>query len=100
MCSYSKIDRSKIITDTVPYDRIDKTKLRFHLMKIGRILEYDEGLNIFVAIIKSGLGNKNPAIVGLMLQDKMLYIVAYAKEGLIHQGTAQKAIQKILILFD
>lgn len=98
--NHSKIDDKKVVTDSVPSSGISKLKLRDYLMEIGTILEFDEYTGIFVAIINSGFANKNPAIVGLKLTDGMLYIVAYANEGLIHQGTAKKAIQKILTLIN
>lgn len=100
MRGYSKIDKAEIITHSVPSSGISKLKLRDHLMEIGMILEFDEEASIFVVAINAGFGNRNPAIVGLMLRDEMLYAAAYAKEGLIRQGTAQKALQKVLALFD
>lgn len=96
---YSKFDEAKTITDSVPCNGIGKMKLRDHLMEIGTILEFDEESGIFVATIPAGLGGKNPAVVGLMLREEMLYAIAYAKEGLFHQGTAQKAIERVLALF-
>lgn len=98
MCCYSKIDESRIITDTVLCNGISEMKLRDHLIAIGKILEYDEESGVFVAIINAGFGNKNPSIVGLVLRDEILSVAAYAEEGLIPQGTAQKAIQKVLKL--
>lgn len=98
--SHSKIDDKKIITDSVPSNGISRLKLRDCLMEIGTILELEEHANVFVAIINSGFANRNPAIVGLRLTDSMLYIVAYANEGLIHQETAKKAIQKILMFIN
>lgn len=99
MRNYSEIDESQIIMNTVPCISISQMKLRDYLIKIGTILEYDEGSDIFVAVINAGFGNRNPAVVGLMLQDETLYTVAYAKEGIIHQGTAKKALQKVQVLF-
>lgn len=96
----SKIDDKKVVTDSVPDNGISKLKLRDYLMEIGTILEFEVHTDVFVAIINSGFANKNPAIVGLKLTNGMLYIVAYANEGLIHQGTARKAIQKILTLIN
>lgn len=97
--SYSKIDDAGIVTISVPSNGISKLKLRDHLIETGIILEFDEDASIFVATINAGFGNRNSAIVGLMLRDGMLYAAAYAKEGLIYQSTAQKAIQKVLVLF-
>lgn len=98
--NHSKIDEKKVITDGVPSNGISKLKLRDYLMEIGTILEFEEQTNIFVAVINSGFANKNSAIVGLKLMNGMLYIVAYANEGFIHQGTAKKAIQKILSIIN
>ena len=98
MCGYSNIDKAEVITDIVQCNGISKMKLRDHLIEIGTILEYDEESSVFVATINSGFGGRNPAIVGLILRDETLYIAAYAKEGFIRQGTAQKVIQKVLKL--
>lgn len=98
--SHSKIDDKKVITDSVPSNGISKLKLRDYLMEIGTILELEERTSVFVAIINSGFANRNPAIVGLKLTDSMLYIVAYANEGLINQETAKKAMQKILMFIN
>lgn len=97
--NYVNINDNEIITDTTPCNGISEMKLRDYLMEIGTILEYDENANIFIATIKAGFGDRNPAIVGMMLHDKTFYIAAYAKEGFIHQETAQKAIQKVFHLF-
>lgn len=100
MSAYSKIEDKKVITDNVRFDDINQMKLRDYLMEIGTILEIDEKSGIYVELVKCGIGNKNPAIVGMKLKNKMLYIASYAKEGLINQRTAEKAIQKILTLVD
>ena len=99
MRNYSWFDDTGIITSSVPCNGISTMKLRDHLIEIGKIQECDEVSNVFIATVNAGLGNRNPAIVGLMLRDGTLYGAAWAKEGLIRQGTAQKALQKVLILF-
>lgn len=96
MNAYSKIEEKKIITVTVSSNGISKIKLRDYLMEIGTILEFDEKAGIYVATIKAGIGNKNSAIIGIMMKDKILYIASYAKEGLINQKTSEKAIEKVL----
>lgn len=99
MSSYSNFDKASVITISAPCNGISEMKLRDHLIEIGTILEYDEDASIFIAAVNAGFGNRNPALIGLMLQGKTLYAAAYAKEGLIHQDTAQKALQKVLTLF-
>lgn len=98
LCCYSKINAEKVIAEIVPCNSISQMKLRDHLIEIGTILEHDEKSETFVATISSGLSDKNLAIVSLMLRNEMLYAVAYAKEGLIYQATAKKALQKVFSL--
>ncbi len=98
MCSYSKIKDEKVITDHILAKGMNQIQLRDYLMEISTILEADEKEEIYITVINAGFGNKNPAIVGLMLKDNILYIAAYAKEGLINQRTAEKVVKKISAL--
>lgn len=100
MANHSKINEKKVTTDSIYVGDIKQIRVRDYLMEVGTILEVDEKSGTFVAIIKSGIFNKNLAIVGLMLKDKTLYIAAYAKEGFINQRTTEKVIQNIFTLIN
>lgn len=60
------------------------------LSKCGTILE--ESDSTIAGIILSGVANMNPAFVLLRVEGNTIYIKATAKEGLIKQHTAEKAI--------
>ena len=61
------------------------------LSKCGTILE--ESDNTIAGVILSGAANMNPAFVLLRIEGDTVHIKATAKEGLIKQHTAEKAIE-------
>ena len=66
------------------------------LNAIGNILQFDEENQVCTAVVGSGFANMNPALVVAMMEDQTLYLAAYAKEGLIKQHTAEKALKNIV----
>ena len=62
------------------------------LIECGTILEENKDEGTLCGIIMSGSLNMNPAIVAIAISDDGIHIKAVAKEGLIKQHTAQKAI--------
>lgn len=52
--------------------------------------------NYIICIVGSGGWNMNPAVVELCFCDTHVEITAWAKEGIIKQRTAEKAIQMCL----
>ena len=64
------------------------------LMECGKILLEDRDQNMVEGIIYAGAGNMNPSIVVINVTGKEITIAAYAKEGLINQHTAKKAIER------
>ncbi|MDU1912390.1 hypothetical protein [Fusobacterium sp.] len=68
------------------------------LEKQGNVLEYDEINQRLIAMVGSGFFNLNPAILILHVINHEVYISAAAKEGLIKQQTAKKAISKFISL--
>ena len=61
--------------------------------RCGTILKEDQ--NAFAGVILAGAMDMNPAFVIVWTEDAILHIFAQAKEGLIKQHTAEKAIQKL-----
>ena len=66
------------------------------LNAIGNILQFDEENQVCTAVVGSGFANMNPALVVAMMENQTLYLAAYAKEGLIKQHTAEKALKNIV----
>lgn len=56
--------------------------------------------NYMICIVGSGVWSMNPAVVELSFGDTHMEITAWAKEGIIKQHTAEKAIQTCLDAFD
>lgn len=73
-------------------------QLRDAILTIGDILEEDEENEIYVASIKSGLGNLGRAYICTRIINGNLYIAAYAKEGLINQHMAEKSASNLIKL--
>lgn len=53
-------------------------------------------MQTYVLSVAAGYVNMNNAIVAIQIEDNKLYMIGYAREGIIHQNTAKKAIAKIV----
>jgi len=78
-------------------DSFDSNNFSFHqlsfvLINLGTILEEDTDKNIYIVSMKHFM---NIATIVIELKDNKINLVAFAKEGLIKQNTAQKAALKI-----
>ena len=69
--------------------------LRDCLIGLGTILDEDYDLKSYVIKVSAGLANCNTAIVAIQLFENTLWLLGYAKEGLINQHTAEKAMDKV-----
>ena len=61
----------------------------------GNIMDSDASEGIITAVVGSGFGNMNPAVLIVKATDEAVFARAAAKEGLIKQHTAEKAIQNL-----
>ncbi len=66
------------------------------VMETGKVLLEDRDQGTIEGIIYAGAGNMNPAIVVVRIFDNSITISAFAKEGLIDQHTAKKAIDRFV----
>ena len=69
--------------------------VRDNLIALGKILDENENKKMFTACINSGVANSNPCILVVLTAKNRVYIGAFAREGLINQHSAHKAIQKL-----
>ena len=69
--------------------------VRHSLMNQGRILEENIENNTYVVHAKMGKHRLGEAIVITHVEGNTIGIAAYAKEGLIKQHIAQKAVQQV-----
>lgn len=81
---------------TVDVKEMSLSNLRDCLIGIGTILDEDFELNTYILSVGAGVANRNSAVVATQLSDNKLYFLGYAKEGLINQHTAKKAIDRII----
>ena len=63
-------------------------------MKCGKVLEEDDFNGTVTGVVYAGIQDMNPAVIVVEVEQENLKISAYAKEGLINQQTAEKAIDK------
>jgi len=76
--------------ENIPHSTFETAKRA--LFECGNILEEDTVENTISGIIMSGSLNMNPAFVVIWADGTFIHIKASAKEGLIKQHTAEKAI--------
>lgn len=62
------------------------------LMKSGKVLEQSDDECSYIVVVGAGVANMNYVFLALKLEEGRISIAAVAKEGLIKQGTAKKAI--------
>ena len=63
------------------------------LAEIGTFLE--RGEDAWVLLVDAGVGGMNKAVLAASLEGDMIHVQAWAKEGLIKQHTAEKAIDRL-----
>ena len=74
---------------------LDFERLGEALASAGKVVESDPVKGEHVVVVGSGVGGVNPAVVVVRLMNGDVNMSAYAKEGLLKQNTAGKAINKI-----
>lgn len=62
----------------------------------GTILKENPAENAVAGVILAGAADMNPAFVIIWMENSALHMIAQAKEGLIKQHTAEKAIEKFI----
>lgn len=65
-------------------------------IECGQILLDDKESGSLDTLVKGGLGNMNPALLVVHVSGKKADIIAFAKEGLVKQHTAEKAIDRLI----
>lgn len=94
----------KLVTSTVE-DKIEKANGSIYALAkdafsaCGTILEENKASGVLAGVILSGAAGMNPAFVLLWIEGDTMHIEASAKEGLIKQHTAEKAIEKFKSAF-
>lgn len=81
---------------TTNVESMSFANLRDCLIGLGTILDEDFDIETYVINVSAGMANKNCAVVVAQLKENELLLLSYAKEGIISQHTAEKAIDKVL----
>lgn len=90
------VNKNRVVRKTVEVKNMTFKNLRDNIIGVGQILEEDFENGIYVINIKAGIVNMNNAVVAMNLDKNKLRFIGYAKEGLINQHTADKAIKRII----
>ena len=69
--------------------------MRETLIRVGKILEEDIENKTHISTIPTGAMKAARALAVTVLDDHVLHIAAYAKEGLIKQNLSKKAVETI-----
>ena len=92
---YGKYALYELGVSVAMFDKITYYQAVEAVNKVGRILNKDDEKQECVAVVNSGIWNMNIAFVALKSECDKTYVAAFAKEGIIKQHTAQKAIDYI-----
>ncbi len=93
---YITIKENQLYQYSIDVNEMNMIDLRDILLGMGTILDEDFNNQTYIINILSGFASKNPAVVAVKLDRTKLIFAAYAKEGLISQHTAEKAVKKIV----
>lgn len=95
LSQYADIGEKDVCQQQINRDALTYLQLRDRLLTLGNILEEDIEQNIYVVAIQAGAFHGNTAIIAVQLSEQQLYMMGYAKEGLINQHTCEKAFHQI-----
>lgn len=90
------VKEKQIVEKTISIESISFANVRDRMIGLGKILEESFDEHYYIANVSSGVANKNSAVVLVHWNENELYLCGYAKEGLINQHTAEKAIDKVI----
>lgn len=79
----------------IPECLLSFLQIRDRLYRMGKILFEDTESQVYVAMIRSGFGNMNHAVVAMQLRSNKLMVAGYAREGLVKQNIWGKAFEKL-----
>lgn len=93
LSEYVRIKDELVETEEIS-EKVSMLKIRDTLLIIGNILKEDLDEEFYIGTINAGIANKNIAFIIIKKNEGNLAICCYAREGLIKQHTARKAIEK------
>lgn len=90
-----KIDRDSVINQIELQNPDDKTVYK-SIVGLGQILEEDLNNHQYIILVRVGKVFSKEALMVAVLDNKTMYMAAYAQEGLVKQNIALKAINMVL----
>jgi hypothetical protein len=90
------VKEKQIVEKAINADNITFTNVRDRLIGLGKILEENFDDTYYVVNVPAGVGNKNAAVVLVKWSEESISLFGYAKEGIINQHTAYKAIERVI----
>ncbi len=93
LSEFIRIKEKLVETREIATD-VSMLKIRDTLLKIGTLLQENLEEEYYIGTLAAGIGNKNTAYIIIKKNKNSLDVCCYAREGLIKQHTARKAINK------
>jgi len=89
-------EEKMIICENVPFEKPTDLHIRDAIMGLGTILKEDLEKHFYITSVKTGLLNNVLAYAIIKRNDnKTVDIAVYAREGIIKQNLAKKAMERI-----
>ena len=93
LSEYVRIKDELVETEEIS-EKVSMLKIRDTLLLIGNIIKEDLDEEFYIGTINAGIANKNIAFIIIKKNEGNLAVCCYAREVLIKQHTARKAIEK------
>ena len=89
-------ESQNLLKETVPFNKPSDLHIRDAIVVLGTILKEDLDNHYYITSVKTGMFNNVLAYAIIQRkEDQTVDIVVYAKEGMIKQNLAGKAMEKI-----
>lgn len=93
---YLNIDKNRIVETKCSVKNMTLSMLRDSLVGLGRILDENITESLYVIEMNAGFVGLNHAVIVVQLDNNTLTFIGGAREGLVNQHTAEKAIDRLV----
>lgn len=98
LTQFPNVEENKIEFSSISSNGVSFVRLCRLLSENGRVLETDSTSQSCIIAISAPPTSLNEGVAAVLLHSDILYLAAYAREGLIKQHTAQKIIARLMEL--
>lgn len=95
LTKFPNVKKTKVRFSTVAVNDLSFLKLYRLLAENGRVIEINEADQYVIIAIAASSISLNEGVAAVLLKGEVLYVAAYAKEGLIKQYSIGKIIQRL-----